>query len=155
SKTPCRWPASMRLAMAISPCRESLQVDDGRPPAAREAVIVGLCESPLTFQAIIIWRDELMNGSVRACVIGGAHGRSRAHVLARYGRGFRPDHGQRPSQQRRTMAASRRASLLQSRSLPRTSAPGIRGHTAAFWRQNVGGSTRHPERDAIGLGAIP
>src|SRR5262249_33712366 len=46
------------------------------------------------------------------------------------------------------------ASLLQSRSLPRTSAPRIRGHAAAFWRQNVGGSTRHSERDAIGLGMI-
>src|SRR6516164_7280275 len=27
--------------------------------AGREAMIAGLCESPLTFQAIIIWRDEL------------------------------------------------------------------------------------------------
>ena len=27
-------------------------------------MIAGLCESLLTFQAIIIWRDELMNASV-------------------------------------------------------------------------------------------
>jgi RNA polymerase primary sigma factor len=27
-------------------------------------MIAGLCESPLTFQAIIIWRDELNNGKV-------------------------------------------------------------------------------------------
>jgi hypothetical protein len=27
-------------------------------------MIVGLCESPLTFQAIIIWRDELNEGKV-------------------------------------------------------------------------------------------
>jgi RNA polymerase primary sigma factor len=33
-----------------------------RIEAGREAMIAGLCESPLTFQAIIIWRDEL-NGS--------------------------------------------------------------------------------------------
>jgi RNA polymerase primary sigma factor len=27
-------------------------------------MIAGLCESPLTFQAIIIWRDELNDGKV-------------------------------------------------------------------------------------------
>ncbi len=31
-----------------------------RIEAGREAMISGLCESPLTFQAIIIWRDELI-----------------------------------------------------------------------------------------------
>jgi RNA polymerase primary sigma factor len=35
-----------------------------RIEAAREAMIAGLCESPLTFQAIIIWRDELNDGKV-------------------------------------------------------------------------------------------
>src|SRR3989442_8675475 len=30
-----------------------------RIETGREAMIAGLCESPLTFQAIIIWRDEL------------------------------------------------------------------------------------------------
>src|SRR6202021_2578206 len=30
----------------------------------REAMIAGLCESPLTFQAIIIWRDELNEGKI-------------------------------------------------------------------------------------------
>ena len=35
-----------------------------RIEAGREAVIAGLCESPLTFQAIIIWRDELNEGKV-------------------------------------------------------------------------------------------
>jgi len=35
-----------------------------RIEAGREAVIAGLCESPLTFQAIIIWRDELMNAKI-------------------------------------------------------------------------------------------
>src|SRR5262249_49321353 len=29
-----------------------------------EAIIAGLCKSPLTFQAIIIWRDELNEGKV-------------------------------------------------------------------------------------------
>ncbi|MDP8998155.1 MAG: hypothetical protein M3O03_14310, partial [Pseudomonadota bacterium] len=33
-----------------------------RIEAGREAMISGLCESPLTFQAIIIWRDELNEG---------------------------------------------------------------------------------------------
>ena len=35
-----------------------------RIEAGREAMIAGLCESPLTFQAIIIWRDELNEGKV-------------------------------------------------------------------------------------------
>ncbi|MCC6946474.1 MAG: RNA polymerase sigma factor RpoD, partial [Bradyrhizobiaceae bacterium] len=33
-----------------------------RIEAGREAMIAGLCESPLTFQAIIVWRDELNEG---------------------------------------------------------------------------------------------
>ncbi|MGA2941315.1 MAG: RNA polymerase sigma factor RpoD [Xanthobacteraceae bacterium] len=35
-----------------------------RIEAGREAMIAGLCESPLTFQAVIIWRDELNEGKV-------------------------------------------------------------------------------------------
>ena len=35
-----------------------------RIEAGREAMISGLCESPLTFQAVIIWRDELNEGKV-------------------------------------------------------------------------------------------
>ena len=35
-----------------------------RIEAGREAMIAGLCESPLTFQAVIIWRDELNDGKV-------------------------------------------------------------------------------------------
>jgi RNA polymerase primary sigma factor len=35
-----------------------------RIEAGREAMIAGLCESPLTFQAVIIWRDELHGGKV-------------------------------------------------------------------------------------------
>jgi RNA polymerase primary sigma factor len=35
-----------------------------RIEASREAMIAGLCESPLTFQAIIIWRDELNAGKM-------------------------------------------------------------------------------------------
>src|SRR3974390_2865687 len=33
-----------------------------RIEVGRETMIAGLCESPLTFQAIIIWRDELNDG---------------------------------------------------------------------------------------------
>src|SRR3569623_335219 len=33
-----------------------------RIEAGRETMIAGLCESPLTFQAIIIWRDQLRAG---------------------------------------------------------------------------------------------
>jgi RNA polymerase primary sigma factor len=35
-----------------------------RIEAGRQAMIAGLCESPLTFQAILIWRDELNEGNV-------------------------------------------------------------------------------------------
>jgi RNA polymerase primary sigma factor len=35
-----------------------------RIEAGREAMIAGLCENPLTFRAIIIWRDELAEGKV-------------------------------------------------------------------------------------------
>jgi RNA polymerase primary sigma factor len=35
-----------------------------RIEAGREAMIQGLCESPLTFQAIIVWRDELNEGDI-------------------------------------------------------------------------------------------
>src|SRR5215472_9627467 len=35
-----------------------------RIEVGRETMIAGLCESPLTFQAIIIWRDELNDGKV-------------------------------------------------------------------------------------------
>jgi RNA polymerase primary sigma factor len=36
-----------------------------RIEAGREAMIAALCESPLSFQAIIIWRDELNQGKVQ------------------------------------------------------------------------------------------
>ncbi|RLQ88292.1 RNA polymerase sigma factor RpoD [Notoacmeibacter ruber] len=35
-----------------------------RIEAGRETMIAGLCESPLTFQALIIWRDELNEGDI-------------------------------------------------------------------------------------------
>jgi RNA polymerase primary sigma factor len=35
-----------------------------RIEAGRRAMIAGLCESPLTFQAIAIWRDELSDGRI-------------------------------------------------------------------------------------------
>ncbi|MEX2277174.1 MAG: RNA polymerase sigma factor RpoD, partial [Cucumibacter sp.] len=35
-----------------------------RIEAGRETMIAGLCESPLTFQAIIIWRDQLAKGEI-------------------------------------------------------------------------------------------
>src|SRR6185437_9981001 len=35
-----------------------------RIEAGREAMIAGLCESPLTFQAIIIWRDQLNEAKI-------------------------------------------------------------------------------------------
>ena len=69
-----------------------------RIEAGREAMIAGLCESPLTFQAIIIWRDELNDGKVFAA----RHHRPRC-TLCRP-RGSTPaDASDRP---RRTRAAA-------------------------------------------------
>ncbi len=47
-----------------------------RIEAGREAMIAGLCESPLTFQAIIIWRDELQ----RRKDLPARHHRSRSDL---------------------------------------------------------------------------
>jgi RNA polymerase primary sigma factor len=44
--------------------RESETAIAKRIEAGRETMIAGLCESPLTFQAILIWRDELNDGKV-------------------------------------------------------------------------------------------
>src|SRR6476469_2426964 len=44
--------------------REGESASAKRIEAGREAMIAGLCESPLTFQAIIIWRDELNEGKI-------------------------------------------------------------------------------------------
>ena len=35
-----------------------------RIEAGRNTMILGLCESPLTFQAITIWRDELLEEEI-------------------------------------------------------------------------------------------
>src|SRR5262249_25475873 len=53
---------AMRSIQLLS--REGEMAIAKRIEAGREAMIAGLCESPLTFQAIIIWRDELNEGKV-------------------------------------------------------------------------------------------
>src|SRR6202162_5115279 len=47
-----------------TPAETKQSVPAKRIEAGREGMIAGLCESPLTFQAIIIWRDELNDGKV-------------------------------------------------------------------------------------------
>ena len=49
-----------------------------RIEAGRNTMIAGLCESPLTFQAITIWRDELLSEDILAAR---CH-RSRSHLSA-------------------------------------------------------------------------
>ena len=51
-----------------------------RIEAGREAMIAGLCESPLTFQAIIIWRDELLESKILLRDIIDLEEIGRAHV---------------------------------------------------------------------------
>jgi RNA polymerase primary sigma factor len=41
-----------------------LRASERSEASASELTIAGPCESPLTFQAIIIWRDELNEGKV-------------------------------------------------------------------------------------------
>jgi RNA polymerase primary sigma factor len=43
-----------------------------RLEAGREAMIAGLCESPLTFQAIVVWRDELNGGKISMRLTSGS-----------------------------------------------------------------------------------
>jgi RNA polymerase primary sigma factor len=54
-----------------------------RIEAGHEAMIAGLCESPLTFQAIIIWRDELNEGTRPPA----RHHRPRSHLRRPGGQG--------------------------------------------------------------------
>ena len=51
--------SSIELLSPESETAIAKRIEDGRG-----AMIAGLCESPLTFQAIIIWRDELNEGKV-------------------------------------------------------------------------------------------
>src|SRR5207247_11003691 len=46
------------------PARQGELALGKRMQAGGEAMIAGLCESPLTLQAIIIWRDELNEGKI-------------------------------------------------------------------------------------------
>ena len=78
-----------------------------RIEAGREAMIAGLCESPLTFQAIIIWRDELNDGKILLrdiidleATYAGPDGKNAPVVAPRRGRGGR--RGARPARWTRT-----------------------------------------------------
>ncbi|MCV0397632.1 MAG: RNA polymerase sigma factor RpoD [Rhizobiaceae bacterium] len=79
-----------------------------RIEAGRETMIAGLCESPLTFQAIIIWRDELNEGKVLLREIidlettyAGPEAK-QAPVVER------PDETEKPKTEERSMAGRRR-----------------------------------------------
>jgi RNA polymerase primary sigma factor len=77
-----------------------------RIEAGRNTMIAGLCESPLTFQAITIWRDELLDEDILLRDVidldatFGAHGRGRR----------RTRRGARRQFQRRTGQEGRRPS---------------------------------------------
>ena len=80
-----------------------------RIEAGRETMIAGLCESPLTFQAIIIWRDELNAGKIllrdiidlEATYAGPDAKTAPAAPMARDRAGGRPPNGAaRPPQRR-------------------------------------------------------
>ena len=80
-----------------------------RIEAGREAMIAGLCESPLTFQAIIIWRDELVDGRQ---AFAASHHRPRGDLCRPGRQGSRPkvDGDRRRRGRGRDGARPRRAS---------------------------------------------
>ncbi|ARC89581.1 RNA polymerase sigma factor RpoD [Rhodovulum sp. MB263] len=59
-----------------------------RIEAGRNTMIAGLCESPLTFQAITIWRDELLNEDILL--------RDVIDLDATFGRSLEEDDGDEP-----------------------------------------------------------
>ncbi|PTW51299.1 MULTISPECIES: RNA polymerase sigma factor RpoD [Rhodovulum] len=59
-----------------------------RIEAGRNTMIAGLCESPLTFQAITIWRDELLNEDILL--------RDVIDLDATFGRSLEEDEGDEP-----------------------------------------------------------
>jgi RNA polymerase sigma factor (sigma-70 family) len=68
-----------------------------RIEAGREAIIAGLCESPLTFQAIIIWHDELSEGKIllretTTRVLASLTPREERVLRMRFGIGMNTDH---------------------------------------------------------------
>ena len=78
-----------------------------RIEAGRETMIAGLCESPLTFQALIIWRDELNEGKILLREIidleatyAGPEGK-QAPVIAR------PEETSKPAAEEKTVRRSR------------------------------------------------
>jgi RNA polymerase primary sigma factor len=60
---PVRW-YLREISSVVLLSREGEIAIAKRIEAGRGAMIAGLCESPLTFQAIAIWRDELSNGRI-------------------------------------------------------------------------------------------
>ena len=58
--------ACICVRWALSNCcrREGEIAIAKRIEAGRNTMIAGLCESPLTFQAITIWRDELLSEDI-------------------------------------------------------------------------------------------
>ncbi len=90
-----------------------------RIEAGRELMIGALCESPLTFEALTVWRDELNEGKVLL--------RDIIDLEAMYGAG--PD-GQ-PRQRRRRSAPDGQPMAPRRRTAPRTAAAESRSRTAA------------------------
>ena len=81
-----------------------------RIEAGRNTMIAGLCESPLTFQAITIWRDELLSKTF-CCAMLSILRRPLATRWAKKAKGATPRRascGRRPEAERRKARAGRR-----------------------------------------------
>ena len=114
-----------------------------RIEAGREAMIAGLCESPLTFQAIIIWRDELNDGKVflrdiidLEATYAGPDAKNnmaaRARPAPRTATALPPPNGGEPVHRGAVAAASRRRAPLAASPLrPKARRRGRRGRRDA------------------------
>ena len=105
-----------------------------RIEAGREAMIAGLCESPLTFQAIIIWRDELNDEQD----LPARHHRSRSDLCRPRRQG---DAG--AGRSRRPAAAGRRRPAPGTNGQPAAADAGAR-HRAGRARRRSRSSTAAP-----------
>ena len=106
-----------------------------RIEAGREAMIAGLCESPLTFQAIIIWRDELNDGKILL--------RDIIDLEATYAG---PD-GKKGAEDR--LFRPRRAAAAQSRPRPHRAGDGAAGAPEGFEGDQVPSSENFDDEDDL------
>ena len=79
-----------------------------RIEAGRETMIAGLCESPLTFQAIIVWRDELNESKILMRDVIDLEATYAGPEAKQAPTIERPDEDEKPKRRKKSRAAARR-----------------------------------------------